>query len=110
MGATRYPAADPEWKSRVCRREISIVIYVRMAFDVELVPAVVGFLRSIDPKLRAKAARSIESLRRFGSALSMPHAKRLSGYVKKTDKTSRTETDKAMRLRSAVLEGEGEGN
>jgi phage-related protein len=33
-----------------------------------------------------------------------------SGYVKKTDKTSRTEIDKAMRLRAVVLEGEYEDN
>ena len=33
-----------------------------------------------------------------------------SGYVKKTDKTSRTEIDKALRLRAAVLEGRDEDN
>lgn len=116
------------------------------AFEVELLPPVVGFLRIIDSKLRAKAARSIELLRQFGPALPMPHAKHLSGYplwelrvkqgsniirlfyfaknqityvvasdyVKKTDKTSRTEIETAMRLRSDVLvctlEGEYEDN
>ena len=118
------------------------MVYSSMAYEVELLPPVVVFLRSIEPKLRAKAARSIELLRQFGPALPMPHAKRLSGYplwelrvkqgsniirmfyfvkeemtyvvasgyVKKSDKTSRTEIDKAMRLRAAVLEGEDEGN
>jgi hypothetical protein len=51
---------------------------------------------------RAEAARSIELLRQFGPALPMPHAK--------TDKTSRTEIEKAMRLRAVVLAGDYEDN
>jgi len=59
---------------------ISIVVYFAMAYEVELLPPAVEFLRGIDTKLRAKAARTIELLRQFGPTLPMPHAKKLSGY------------------------------
>jgi hypothetical protein len=36
-----------------------------MPYDVELLPPVVEFLRAIEAKLRAKAARTIELLRQF---------------------------------------------
>lgn len=115
---------------------ISIVVYFVMAYEVELLPPAVEFLRGIDTKLRAKAARTIELLRQFGPTLPMPHAKKLSGYPlwelrvkqgsnivrmfyfaiggttyvvtsgfsKKSDRTNRTEIERAMRLRAAVLE------
>ena len=57
-----------------CSRVIPIMVYFIMAYDVELLPAAVEFLRGISPKLRAKAARTIELLRQFGPTLSMPHA------------------------------------
>lgn len=112
-----------------------------MPFEVELLPPAVEFLRTVEVKLRAKAARAIELLREFGPVLSMPHARQLSGYpvselrvkqgtdilrlfyfrrdsvtytvtsgyLKKTDKTSRREIERALRLRAAVLEAEDEG-
>ena len=111
-----------------------------MPYEVELLPPVMEFLRGIDAKMRAKAARTIELLRLFGPALPMPHAKKLSGYplweprvkqgsniirmfyfakdgttyvitsgfAKKSDKTSRSEIEKALRLRTAILEGRDE--
>lgn len=111
-----------------------------MPYDVELLPPVVEFLRGIEAKLRAKAARTIELLRQFGPTLPLPHARKLSGYplwelrvkqgsnivrmfyfakegttyvvtsgyVKKTDKTNRSEIERAMRLRATVLEGQDE--
>jgi hypothetical protein len=45
---------------------ISIVVYFTMAYEVELLPPAVEFLRGIDTKVRAKAARAIELLRQFG--------------------------------------------
>ena len=59
---------------------IPIVVYWTMAYEVELLPPAVEFLRGIDTMLRAKAARTIELLRQFGPTLPMPHAKKLSGY------------------------------
>jgi phage-related protein len=51
-----------------------------MAFDVRLLEPAVEFLRTIEPKLRAKAFRTIELLREFGPELPMPHARKLSGH------------------------------
>jgi phage-related protein len=50
-----------------------------MAFDVRLLEPAVEFLRSTEPKLRAKAFRTIELLKDFGPELPMPHARKLSG-------------------------------
>jgi len=119
---------------------VSIVVYFAMAYEVELLPPAVEFLRGIDTKLRAKAARTIELLRQFGPTLPMPHAKKLSGYPlwelrvkqgsnivrmlyfaierttyvvtsgfsKKSDRMNRSEIERAMRLRAAVLEDRDE--
>ena len=60
-------------------RPISILIYLSMAYEVLLLDPAVDFLRSTEPKLRAKAFRTIELLREFGPELPMPHAKKLTG-------------------------------
>lgn len=51
-----------------------------MAFDVRLLEPAVKFLQGCEPKLRAKAFRTIELLREFGPELPMPHARKLSGH------------------------------
>jgi phage-related protein len=88
--------------------------------------------------MRAKTLRTIELLEEFGSALPMPHSRKLSGqqlwelrirfardicrlfyfhhrgavyvitsgYVKKSDRTSRTEIDRALRLKAQFLKEE----
>lgn len=106
-----------------------------MAYRVLLTEETERFLHGLNEKMRAKAIRSLELLRRFGYQLPMPHARRLkgyplseirvkqgsdivrlfyfshgdavyvvtSGYVKKSDKTSRTEIERAMKIRSVFL-------
>lgn len=51
-----------------------------MAYEVLLLDPAVVFLKSTEPKLRAKAFRTIELLREFGPELPMPHAKKLAGH------------------------------
>jgi phage-related protein len=109
-----------------------------MPFRVVLLEPAMGFIKGLDPRLQAKALRSIELLEHFGPQLPMPHSKKLtgynlwelrvrqatnicrlfyfhdkqttyvvaSGYVKKTNKTSVEEIQKAARLRDLYLQGE----
>lgn len=51
-----------------------------MGFDVRVLDLAADFLRQIEPKIRAKAFRSIELLKEFGPELPMPHARKLSGH------------------------------
>ena len=51
-----------------------------MPFEVILLGNAMDFIRSLEPKLQAKALRSIELLRHFGPQLPMPHSRKLSGY------------------------------
>ena len=48
-------------------------------FDIGLLDEAVKFLDSLEPKMRAKAYRTIELLRSFGLALRMPHTKKIEG-------------------------------
>lgn len=51
-----------------------------MTFEVILLEPAVDFLRTVEPKLRAKAFRTIELLKEFGPQTPMPHARKLTGY------------------------------
>lgn len=51
-----------------------------MQWNVVLLEPAIEFLSSIEPKLRAKAVRSIELLKEFGPDLPMPHARKLKGH------------------------------
>jgi phage-related protein len=48
-------------------------------YEVGLLDDAVEFLNSLDPKMRAKAFRTIDLLRNFGIFLKMPHAKKIEG-------------------------------
>jgi len=85
----RESSADEDSLGRVLRhylpsleagRAISFLIYSNIAYDVRLLGSAETFLRALEVKLRAKAARSIELLSQFGPDLPMPHARKLSGY------------------------------
>jgi phage-related protein len=56
------------------------MIYYAMMYEVVFLDPVVQFLNGIDVKMRAKAMRTIELLKRFGPELPLPHSKRLVGY------------------------------
>ena len=109
-----------------------------MQFGVVLLAPAMEFIGSLEVKLKAKALRTIELLRHFGSQLPMPHSRKLadhdlwelrvryssnicrlfyfhhksmiyiitSGYVKKSEKTSQTEIDRAIRIREQFMRGE----
>lgn len=109
-----------------------------MGLDVRVLDPAANFLRQTEPKLRAKAFRTIELLKEFGPELPMPHARNLSGYelfelrvrqsskicrllyfmhgesifvstsgyIKKTDKTDRSEIERALRLKQEYLQGD----
>lgn len=51
-----------------------------MQWNVVLLESAIEFLSSIEPELRAKAFRSIELLKAFGTGLPMPHARKLKGH------------------------------
>jgi phage-related protein len=108
-----------------------------VSYEVFVLEAAAEFLRGLEPKLRAKALRTIELLRQFGPQLPMPHSRRIaghdlyelrtrfgsnisrmfyfhhsgrlyvvsSGFVKKTDRTSRQEIERAARLKDSYEGG-----
>ena len=50
-----------------------------MQFEVVLLAPAMEFIGSLEVKLKAKALRTIELLRHFGSQLPMPHSRKLTG-------------------------------
>ena len=50
-----------------------------MKYNVEVMESAHDFIRSLSPKLRAKALRTIELLQEFGFKLCEPHSKTLVG-------------------------------
>jgi phage-related protein len=48
-----------------------------MCFKVKVLPPAYEFIRSLNPKMRAKVYRGIDLLKLFGFRLSEPHAKTL---------------------------------
>ena len=116
------------------------MVYTVMQFSVILLDSAMDFIRNLEPKLQAKALRSIEMLKHFGPQLPMPHSRKLvgynlwelrarqasnicrlfyfhlrkttyvvaSGYVKKSDKTTIEEIQRAVRIRDAYLKGDDE--
>ena len=56
------------------------MVYIAMQFSVVLLESAMGFIRNLEPKLQAKALRSIEMLKHFGPQLPMPHSRKLVGY------------------------------
>jgi len=109
-----------------------------MQFEVVLLAPAMEFIGGLEVKLRAKALRTIELLRHFGSQLPMPHSRKLSGqdlwelrvrqssnicrlfyfhhkhviyviasgYVKKSDRTSQAEIERAIRIKEQFMRGE----
>ena len=48
-----------------------------MEYDIVLAPEALEFLASLEVKMRAKAYRTLGLLRMFGTALTMPHSRKL---------------------------------
>ena len=55
------------------------MILLAMSYDVRLLRPAVDFIEGLPRKLRAKALRTVELLRRFGPELGEPHAKAITG-------------------------------
>jgi phage-related protein len=56
------------------------MVYIDMQFAVILLDSAMDFIRNLEPKLQAKALRSIEMLKHFGPQLPMPHSRKLVDY------------------------------
>jgi phage-related protein len=51
-----------------------------MHFEVVLLEPAMDFIGRLEPKLQAKALRTVELLEHFGPQLPMPHSRKLAGY------------------------------
>ena len=51
-----------------------------MPYEVVLLSEAAAFLRQIQPKLKAKALRTIDLLQQFGPRLQMPHTRGVVGF------------------------------
>lgn len=101
-------------------------------YEVEVLEPAYDFIKSVNPKMKAKIVRAIGLLEQHGSLLPLPHSKKLtgydlyelriklgsdisrmfyfhdngnfyvvtSGYIKKTNKTSKKEIERALKLKA----------